>query len=220
MVFVYNQSTGILNERPEMKTVLLIVLATATVSIIIAVIYLYYYGLFHPVTFRQQEKGPFLLVYEKHIGDYKQTGEITDRIYSTLSGDNRLETRLGFGLYYDDPRSVDTPKLRSISGCIVDETNRQDFYRLDTAFRTVEFPQTRFIVTEFPYKGQASIFMGVFRVYPRLQRYLQDHGHLHAPVMEIYDQENKKILYLVAQDMDMAFFHALLQEITLEEETY
>ncbi len=44
--------------------------------VIVLVIYLSQYGLFASVNITEKNIGPYLLVYEKHVGDYKNVGPI------------------------------------------------------------------------------------------------------------------------------------------------
>jgi len=54
----------------------------------------------------------------------------------------------------------------------------------------------KYIVTEFPHKGNMSIIVSIMKVYPALNKYMEENGYeQNVPVMEIYDMPNKKILY-------------------------
>lgn len=169
-----------------------------------------YYGLFAPVTFTEREMGPYVLVYEKHTGDYKQTGTIMDSINSKLLGEEGVFAGKGFGLYYDNPKTVETANLRSIAGCIVENVPEDKIKNLKNKFLVAEFPQAQCVVAEFPYKGFVSIMLGVMRVYPKLSEYMQAHQYTMTPVMEIYDKPNSKILYVVAYTLRPETFEGFL----------
>ncbi len=79
-----------------------------------------------PLSMNNQEKfdvaiepfTPVNLIGLKHQGDYMEVGQAFEKLY-IYAGTNRLinnETR-SFGLYYDDPQSVETKDLRSVA-CI------------------------------------------------------------------------------------------------------
>ena len=67
--------------------------------IIVIVLMLSYYGLFTEVKIVKREVGPLWLVYEKHIGNYKNVGPVMDKIYNDLLGNDSIEAAKGFGLY-------------------------------------------------------------------------------------------------------------------------
>ena len=52
-------------------------------------------------------------------------------------------------------------------------------------------------MVEFPFRNKFSIFVGIMRVYPAMESYLEQMGYEEAPVMEIYDVPNKKIIYIM-----------------------
>ena len=58
--------------------------------------------------------GGFWLLNEQHVGDYKKAGQVMDKIYSRLLGEDTIETSRGFGLYYDYPKKVKKENLRSV----------------------------------------------------------------------------------------------------------
>ena len=102
-----------------MKTFIIVVLVVA-IGVIIGS--LYYVGFFAKIQIEEREVGPFKVVYEEHIGDYRGTGKIMDEIYHSLLDDG-IETYKGFGIYYDDPKTTEKDKLRSIAGCILEEND-------------------------------------------------------------------------------------------------
>ena len=96
-------------------------LTAVALAIAFVISALSYYGLFTKVKIGEKEIGNFWLVYEKHVGDYKNTGQVMEKIYSRLLGEDAIEPARGFGLYYDNPQKVEKDKLRSVVGCILDK---------------------------------------------------------------------------------------------------
>jgi len=182
------------------------------IGIVAAVIVLglAYYGLFAPVVFEEKEMGPYMLVYEKHLGEYKKTASIVDRISSKLLGEEGVFAGKGFGLFYDNPKTVETANLRSIAGCIVENVPDDKIKRLKDNFLVAEFPEAQCIVAELPYKGYISIILGTLRAYPKLAEYMQAHQYTMVPVMEIYDKPNSKIFYVVPYTVGPYTFENLL----------
>lgn len=173
--------------------IIAIVAAALFIALLIA---LSRYGLFASVDISEKVTGPYLLVYKKHVGDYNNVGPIIHEIHNDLKINYSIETARGFGLYYDDPRQVDSAKLRSVVGCIVEGSSIEDLYKVSKKYGVKEYPSSTSVVAEFPYKGVASILMGVLRVYPKLGAYLDEHKYKQTPVMEFYDQPNEKIVYV------------------------
>lgn len=159
---------------------------------------LYYIGFFSSIVFEEKETGPFVLVYEEHIGAYKGTAQIQDKLYYSLINEEKIETYKGFGIYYDNPREVPTDELRSIAGCILEEKDYEKVSDLQQKGYTVkEIPVRHSIVTEFPFKNGFSIIAGIFRVYPKLNQYIADNNLSTNEIMEIYDVPGKKITYIM-----------------------
>ncbi len=179
--------------------------------IIVLLIYLSRYGLFASVNITEKSIGPYLLVYEKHVGDYKNVGPIMDKLYYDLKDNYSIETTKGFGLYYDNPQDVDKDKLRSIVGCIVENKSLIDLKILGNKYGVKNFPSSESVVAEFPYKGKISIILGIFKVYPKLSTYINDHKHAQTPIMELYDQPNEKIEYISAVDLPKELFDDFLK---------
>lgn len=192
-----------------MKTIKTIAVCTV-ILVVLTIMVLSGYGLFSPVNIEEKNAGPYMLVYKKYIGDYKNTGLIMDEIYYDLSG-NSVPAKKGFGLYYDNPQEVDKAKLRSIAGCIVEGVPVQKLKKLSAKYGVQEYPSSKSVVAEFPYKGKVSIVIGVFKVYPKLATYIKEHKYSQTPVMEIYDQSNEKIIYIASANLSKGVFDELLK---------
>lgn len=167
---------------------LLILLAGLFIALI-------YSGLFSSVEIREGDIGPFILVYQNHIGDYAGTGDIQNTIYQTLQKEFNVSATKGFGQYYDDPKKVPAEKLRSIAGCILEPEYRGLIPVIKKKYTVGEYGTTKSVIAEFPYRNQLSIFLGVLRVYPALDEYIRHKGYPFTPAFEIYDLGSKKIIY-------------------------
>ena len=173
--------------------IILIVLAI----LIIALIAFYaYYGGFKKIHVSISESGGEILIYEKIEGDYKQSGVIMDKIYNSLLNEDKIETFKGFGIYYDNPRKVEKSKLRSEAGCILEKKDIDKLPNLEKKYTVRTFPEKKYIITEFPYRGKISIFFSIMKVYPALNKFAkQNDFNEESAVMDIYDVPNKKVLY-------------------------
>lgn len=160
-------------------------------------IYLSYCGLFTKIEIKEKEAGGYMLVYEEFKGDYKNSSKIMDKVYYSLINDYNIETTNGFGIYYDNPKEVDKDDLRSDLGCIITEKDYDNVEEIKKNFLVKEWPKKKCIYVEFPFKGFMSVILGIKKVYPRINEYVKDKSYQGAPIMEIYDVPNKKIIYLM-----------------------
>ncbi len=177
-----------------MKTLNVIVIIVTVIAALIVSVYAYYGG-FKKIIFKVERQGGETLVYEDMVGDYSQTPKVQDKIYRTLLNDYKIETTKGFGIYYDNPKEVEKEKLRSEIGCIVEGLDSTTIVQLSTKFKVKTLPESNYIVTEFPYKGMISVILGIMKVYPVLEKYCRESETGNGPVMEIYDIQNKTIIY-------------------------
>ena len=188
-----------------------IIATIIAVILVLSTIALSRYGLFASVNITQKNVGPYLLVFKKHIGDYKNVGPVMDEIYYDLKNNYAIETTKGFGLYYDNPQEVNKAELRSIVGCIVEGISAEKFKKISDKYGIKGYPSSKSVFADFPYKGKMSIIIGVFKVYPKLSSYIKEHKYHRAPVMELYDNPNEKIEYVASINLSNDIFNAFLK---------
>ena len=169
----------------------------AVISLVALCILIYsYYGGFKKLEIKVSEKGGETVAYESILGDYRQSGVVMDKIYYSLLNNENIETYKGYGKYFDNPKRVEKDKLRSEAGCIIETKDLGKIDKLESKFKIQELPVEDYITTEFPYKGKASVFVSIMKVYPALSNYAEKKGYdIDGAVIEIYDIPNKKILY-------------------------
>jgi DNA gyrase inhibitor GyrI len=173
---------------------ILIIIILALVAIVFG-IYAYLGGL-QKINFSIRDAGGEVLVYENHIGEYKNTAAVMDKIYYSLLKEEKIETYKGFGIYYDNPSKVEKTKLRSEVGCILENPDAQTIERLSKKYNIKTFPRGSYLVSEFPYNGKFSVVIGIMRVYPALNKFIKEHNITEEGfIMEIYDVPGKKIEY-------------------------
>lgn len=187
------------------------ILITCSILVFIGLGILSYYGMFATIKVEQKKTGPYVFVYEKHIGPYKNTNKVMDRIYNLLLENEKIPTTRGFGIYYDKPGSVPESELRSIVGCILDSADLHRVEELSTRYQVSSFPSSSSLVVEFPYRGVLSVFLGIFRVYPKLAEFLEQGNYPSVPIMEIYDVPGKKIIYNVPYQVPSDHFNQYLK---------
>jgi len=164
--------------------------------IILALLFVTYYGGFKTITFKTSVEGGEILVYEDLTGDYSKSGEVMDRVYNSLLTNENIKSTKGFGIYYDDPKKVEKNKLKSEVGCIVEGIDSLKMADLKKKYKIKTCPTTNYLTTEFPHKSVMSIMVGIMKVYPAMSKYIEQNGLSEkGPVMEIYDTPNKVIKY-------------------------
>lgn len=186
----------------------------AIIIVVIAIVCLFViarYGLFSSVSVSEKNVGPYLLIYKTHIGDYKDVAPIIGEIYNDLKNNYSVEATKGFGLYYDNPQEVDKAKLRSIAGCIVEGKSVEELRNLTNKYGVKEYPSSKSVVAGFPYRGKPSIFIGIFKVYPKLASYIKEHKYPLTPIMELYDRPNGKIEYISSVNLPNDVFDGFLK---------
>lgn len=175
-----------------MKTTLIVL---ACIILLFLIIYAWFGG-FKKVIVKISEEGGETLVYEEIKGDYRQSGQVMDKIYHSLLNEEKIETYKGFGIYYDNPQKVEKSQLRSEAGCILEEKDLKKVTSLNQKFQVKKFPTKKYMTTSFPYKGKISVMFSIIKVYPALNKYSKENGlNDNTFVMEIYDVPNKMVVY-------------------------
>jgi len=174
----------------------LIISIIAVIVIIIAIL-AYWLGAFAKLNIEEAAAGPYVLVYEEHVGPYSGIKAVQDGIYYRLLNEEQISTTKGFGIYYDNPKVVDKEKLRSIGGVILEEEYADRIPDLEKNFKLKRLGEGQVITTSIPFKNPLSVMVGIFKVYPAIERYVEEKGYDMGEMMEIYDVPNKKIIYLM-----------------------
>lgn len=185
-----------------MKKVLIIILIViAVIAAVLCGIYGYYGG-FSTVEFKVAEQKEEIFVYEDVIGDYSQSPIYMDSVYYGLLNDFKIETTRGAGIYYDNPEQVEKSKLRSQLGCLLDNpVDSAQMVAISSRFKVKTIPQGSYIISEFPHKGMMSVMVGIMKVYPAMNEYIEVNGYsADSPVIEIYDTPKQVIIYKKATE--------------------
>ncbi len=161
-----------------------------------------YFGAFRKIEVTEREMGPMVLVYENHQGAYHKIAPVMDRVFHRLKNEDKIETTLGFGVYYDKPGTLPEEKLRAVAGCIVDGATPELVARLKSKYKVAEYPRARGVYAEFPLKGVPSFLVAPIKVYSAMAKYLEQHQLVTAPSLEIYDVPGKKIVFFMPIGID------------------
>jgi hypothetical protein len=163
--------------------------------VLIGTLVLGYYGLYQKIRFEQQTTGGEWIAYLEFKGNYKQSANYMDRVYELLRDEYQISTTQGIGIYYDKPGDVPEDQLRAEAGCII---TADDAKRISgqSELMVRQLETNASIVTQFPYKGTLSVMLGIFKVYPAMENYLETNNLPQTgPVIEIYDEPASQIHY-------------------------
>lgn len=175
------------------------------ISVILIIIigflsFLYYMGLFNSIEVTKTELGPFYFVYQQYIGDYKKVGTIVNNVYFDLLKQNILPLNY-VGIYYDDPKIIKKAKLRSEAGCFIEEKNFKKLGIIKKKYKAKKIKKYTYLSAKFPFKNDLSVFFGVIKIYPLIQKYAKVKHYKLSYSIELYESpmvtENPTIEFLM-----------------------
>lgn len=182
-------------EEGKVKKVLVIAGVIVTGVVAAGAALLGYAGFFRPVEVTEGIAGPYTLVYVKLKGEFSQAGTAIEETTRWLE-ENGVKPGKGFGLYMDNPRTTPKGEWRFIAGCILEEGYRGKIPMIRKKYRVEEFAAVRAVLSEFPFRNKLNMFAGLVKVYPALGKYGEERGYPPKCIMEIYDTEGEKIVYV------------------------
>lgn len=153
----------------------------------IAVFFLYlanYTGFFKPVTISEGHVGPFVLLGKQHVGPYYKIVPKLQEV-EAFAKEHNFECKKSFGLYYDNPETVEEARLKSLGGCLMNADEQVKADSLPEGYRVETFPEGDFVIAEF----DGSPGIGPFKAYPKAQEYIQQkkYGTESWGILEIYE---------------------------------
>lgn len=150
----------------------------------------WYSGFFAHARLEVKPVGEFMAVYEDHLGAYSETTGIQDKLADMLWEDG-VDNYKNFGIYYDDPETVETGNLRSIAGRVVNRRHEYKVRRLTDKYNIFSFEKQKAAIVELPIKNIFSLYAAVYKAYPLLDEYAVNHDLDARPIIEIYDNPGK-----------------------------
>jgi len=176
-----------------LKKILMVLVILIVIVVVSAAAWLSYMGFFAKVTVIEKKMGPLTFVYMPFKGDYAKTVPVFEAVRGKLAKEFNVRNVTGMGIYYSDPKTTKTKDLKSDVGCLLE---RADALRADEIMKKMKvrimFPKN-YCTAEFPMKGQASIILGIIKVYPEIAGYMKAKGYRMTPAIEIY--EGDRIIY-------------------------
>jgi len=191
----------------EMWLVCMIVMLVLTIFV-----YAFYSGLFTstPVSTSETVYGPLTMAYKTSVGPYKNVGEIFTESFCLLPEREQL------GIYYDDPEGVQASQLRCAVGPVLakgdakpvpDEMEKM----VKNGFKIIHLPKPSYVVTaSFPFTTTLSIYLAMYKVYPKLRDYIALRNLCAYPAMEVYTDSN--IIFMMPLSRQDEFYVSEFQE--------
>jgi len=162
------------------------------------------------VSTAETEYGPITMAYKTSVGPYKNAGEFFTESFCLLPDREQL------GIYYDDPEGVATDMLRCAVGPVLAKGEEKPVPEemekmLKNGFKIVHLPKPSYVVTaSFPFTTTLSIFLAIYKVYPRLRDYIAQRNLCAYPAMEIYTDSS--IVFMMPLSRQDEFFVSEFQE--------
>merc|ERR1712096_602221 len=144
------------------------------------------------------------------IGPYKDAGEIFTESFCLLPDREQL------GIYYDDPEGMQASQLRCAVGPVLAKGNSKPVPEemekmVKNGFKIAHLPKPSYVVTaSFPFTTTLSIFLAIYKVYPRLRDYIAERNLCAYPAMEVYT--DSAIIFMMPLSRQDEFFVSEFQE--------
>ena len=176
-----------------MKTILVIL----STLIIISFAFIWYSGAFESVKVVETEEEGYLVAGQEFTGSFSKAGKIISEVDTKLKNMG-INCSKGFGIYYDDPKTIPQEKCRSFVGNIIEEKYLNRVSELKSAgFKIDSIPRSKAVAAELPAKTFLSYMIGPIKVYPVLSKYITEHKYKVAYSLEVYDTPENKITYMM-----------------------
>ncbi|KAH0791839.1 GyrI-like domain-containing protein [Histomonas meleagridis] len=168
------------------------------ILLIAVIIYLIWAtGILEKIEAKITEFPSMTLAYIPVTGPYKEAYKKTAKVEQIIKEKTNvdLSKQPCFGIYYDNPQTVEPSKCRSIVGKLL-----PDGFKLETiegiSYAKIE-KKEKSIQVEYPLRSIFGIFAGIYRCYPVLQRthQLKCQGENVSAAIEIYGWKGNKILF-------------------------
>lgn len=136
----------------------------------------FYLGAFSSVTIEKASAGPYRIACLDHIGSYKNTCSKIKSVKKLLD-EQGVTVIAPCGVYYDDPKTTPSDKLRSKGGYIIEGNPK-----LSVAEK-LDIPKGEVVTA----KTKANPCIAWMKTYPKINRWLSENNYAAAgPSLEIY----------------------------------
>jgi type II secretory pathway pseudopilin PulG len=174
-----------------------IALVVIVVIVVLLTSLVWYLGFFTNINVEDKLEGGYTLVGKEYIGTYAGSGKFMVEVDKELNNLG-ITSQKGFGVYYNDPKTVPADKCRSYVGDVLEEKYSGKIEELKLkGFKIDTIPLAKSIVAYFPIKSDLSYMIGPIKVYPEFTKFINENGYKVVTSIEIYDTSEKRIEYIM-----------------------
>ena len=155
------------------------------------------HGILKPVKFIEKELGPFNLCAIELKGDFKQAKKAGEKTFGSLK-DYDINSQMGMGIYYDNPKTTPKEKCRFVFGSIIPSdavlnSETKEYLIKKSGYIIKEIPKQKYLITEFSYKNEKLLLLmiGIMKGYPGLNKVIEDKKMAKSEIYELYDMSEK-----------------------------
>jgi hypothetical protein len=150
-----------------MKTLKFATISLASLGVIIFAV-LFFNGAFATVNVQKGSQGGYLLIGVDHIGSYQKIGDAFDKV-KKIQLEEKYDSSLFVGVYFDDPASKPEDSLRSYAAFAVkDSAQALALMEKHPEMRMLNIPKENSFYTELETSGMLSMIIAAIKAYPAL----------------------------------------------------
>lgn len=153
------------------------VIAYVVVILVIGLLALgLYLGIHNPVNVKKADAGPYHIVCLDHIGPYKNINKKIQNVKKILD-ERKIVPIAACGLYYDDPKTVSSDKLRSKAGYLVNHSTEVEI------LEKLDIPRREIVLAVV----KAHPAIAPIKTFPKIHKWLTANNFVPSgPCLEIY----------------------------------
>ncbi len=179
-----------------MELVFLFLLSFGSVIVVFA----FYLGYFKPVKFKTQKLPTLSMAVRPYIGDYKNAAAAQVSLMQELQAAG-LSVDSTVGIYFDNPKRVDSKALRSLVGVVI--SDEETLIRSGVAASYIRLEADDAFHTSWVYKSGLSIMVAIMKVNPAFAKRAKRQGFEVLQSIEYYDFNNKVLhFYFPKQSLE------------------
>ena len=125
-----------------------------------------------------------------YIGDYKDAATVQVQLMQELQASG-LSVDSTVGIYFDNPKLVDSKALRSLVGVVVSDEEALIRSGVDASY--LRFEAADAFHTSWVYKSGLSIMVAIMKVYPAFRKRAKRQEFEVLQSIEHYDFSNKEL---------------------------
>lgn len=149
-----------------------------------------YLGAFRSVKVGIENHDAMTVVYKEHFGPYHKIVPVINEVEAYFK-EQKLDCKISFGEYLDNPRQTDENRLRSLGGCVVQKAEVEKIKDLPKEILKKEVPARRYVVAIF----EGSPGIGPMKVYPKVEDFMSENNlTATGPVIETYEIHSEKAM--------------------------